>query len=600
MSNGYYQCRSNSLPDKLFRVLNGVLGLLLCLSTGLVVGQSSLVEVNANRIDNEVLRAQGEYLSPLDTVDMNATNGQAINFIQGAGGITPKGLGPSSEQLKQAATDRQNWLYHTHDYAGTRFAPLNQITRNNAADMQVVCLNQLGGLGDFQTGPLVYDGVMYVTIGSETVAINAVTCREQWRSQWEYQDQAINSTNRGVAIQDGYVVRGTADGYLIALDSLNGNLLWARQVASPAEGEHFTMAPMIFEDTILIGPAGGNYGISGWIGAFSLLDGEPIWRFHTVPGATQEDSASWGNPLGIKIGGGAVWTPLSLDAENNELFVAVTNPAPDFPAALRPGDNLYTNSILSLNVANGELNWHKQIISADDHGWDLTQVSPLFQAQINNQTRNLIASVGKDGLLRILDRNSQQQLSVTEVTAQLNVNAPVTINGTYTCPGVLGGVLWNGPALEPITGLLITPAVNLCSTFYQAKETRYIAGRNYFGGTVVSDASTLSGWITAVDIESGEIAWQYQSSLPMVAATTTTAGGLLLSGELNGDFIILDSANGKELFRFNTGGAIGGGIVSYQVGLRQYIAVASGRPSGSQVNGDKGSPTIVVFALPEN
>ena len=584
----YYIIKTNMPPERpgllneeeLLPILAFVLG-----NNGVAAGSSELI-------------GKGEYLESIQ-IPTEELSGEVATYIRGDQGSVPRGAGPDLNALKNAPEDGSNWLYHTGDYAGTRYSPLSQIDKDNARNLQVVCLHQLGGEEYFQTGPLVYEGVMYLTAGPKTIAIDASNCRTLWSHTWQYRDRFWASTNRGVAIKDGYVVRGTTDGYLLSLDALDGSLLWARQVANSLEAEHFTMAPMIYEDLVLIGPAGGAYGISGWIGAFRLDDGAPVWKFHTVPGAMNNEDESWGNPLGIKIGGGAIWTPLSLDVDTETLYVAVTNPAPDFPAALRPGDNLYTNSVLALNIKSGELKWYRQLIPADDHGWDLTQVSPLYSAEINNIEYELLATVGKDGLLRVLDRNSQSILFEEAVTTRLNVEAPVTVDGTYTCPGVLGGVLWNGAALEKNEHLLITPSVNLCSTFYRARETRYIEGRDYFGGTVISDPETLAGFITAVDNRTGELVWQYQSSLPVVAAVTTTAGGLVLGGELSGDFLILDSSNGQPLYRFNTGGAIGGGVVSYAVGDQQYIAVASGRPSPSQVNGEVGAPTVIIFSLPQ-
>ena len=516
-------------------------------------------------------------------------------YLRGKSGILPSGQGPSAEDLKKSSESANNWLYHTHNYAGTRYSPLIQITRHNISALRPICIAQLGGESDFQSGPIVYDGVIYLTSGRDTIAVNAEDCRIKWRNTWQEKNQGVtllSTTNRGVAIQDGYVVRGTSDGYLLALDAFNGELLWARRVAAPEDGEHFTMAPMIYDGTILIGPAGGDNGVSGWLGAFSLLGGEPLWRFDTVPGGK--------NSLGVKVGGGAIWTPLSLDIENESVYVAVTNPAPDFAAALNAGNNLYTNSVVSLDVKTGRLNWYKQLLPDDDHGWDLTQVSPLFSTENNNHIQKLLATTGKDGKLRVLDRESHEQIYMSSVTLQLNTDEPVTLGGTYTCPGVLGGVLWNGPALEPNEGLLITPAANLCSTFYRSQEVRYIEGRDYYDGSAVSDPSTLSGWLTAVDMRTGEIRWKYETALPMLAAVTTTAGGLVLSGQMDGDFIVLDSADGSLLYRFNTGGAIGGGVVSYGVDGRQYFAVASGSPSEHQVNGDMGAPTLVVFGLPSD
>lgn len=524
---------------------------------------------------------------------------QILNYCLASACLVPAVLaqGPDARALKQAANDAENWLYHSHDYAGTRYSSLGQIHRGNVAQLRPECIFQVGQEGEgseFQTGPLVHEGLMYITAGSLTIALDAATCRQRWRHRWQGERDAT-ATNRGVAIQDGVVVRGTADGYLLALDSADGSEIWARQVADPALGEHFTMAPLIYEGQVIIGPAGGNNGISGWVGSFSLADGAENWRFATVPGAA-EDIA--GNELGISIGGGAVWTPLSLDVETETLFVAVTNPAPDLVAALQPGENLYSNSVLALNVNDGSLRWHRQMIEADDHGWELTQVSPLYEADIGGSEHKLLATVGKDGWLRALDRNSHETVFEAAVTRQENIDARVSINGTYTCPGVLGGVLWNGPALAPEEGLLITPALNLCSTFYLSSEMHYSEGRDYFDGTAVFDLETMSGWLSALDMRSGELRWRYEAPLPLVAAVTTSAGGLVMTGEMGGDFLVLDSSDGSELYRFHTGGAIGGGVITYAVEGRQYIAVVSGSPSDYQVNGDMGAPTIVVFALP--
>lgn len=395
------------------------------------------------------------------------------------------------------------------------------------------------------------------------------------------------------------MVRATSDGYLFALDSADGSLLWARQVADPWKGETFTMAPMIYEDRILIGPAGSENAISGWIGAFNLTDGEPVWRFDTVPGATPGGAEPWSNLSDIPLGGGAVWTPFSLDVEAGELYVAVTNPAPDLPAALRPGPNLYTNSIVALDVQTGALRWYDQMVPNDDHDWDLTQVSPVFRTKVEGFDRDLVATVGKDGVLRVIDRRTRERIFETEVTTRTNVTAPVTVDGTFTCPGILGGVEWNGPSFHPGQNVLITPAVDYCFTFFLDEDVRYVEGKSYLGGHVEPGPDGWAGWITAVDASDGSTRWKYKSESPMVAAVTTTAGGLVLSGELNGDFLILDVEDGNVLYRFNTGGPIGGGIVSYSVDGQQYLAVASGRPSSFWFAEHSGSSTMVVFSLPD-
>ncbi len=519
------------------------------------------------------------------------------DFILGSAGLDPEAEGPTQRELTAAAENSRDWLFHTHDYTGRRFVDLDQINTGNVAQLRPVCIYQTGEISNGQSGPIVYDGVMYVTTRYSTMAIDAATCRPLWRHTWDVLDDAGWSTNRGVAIGDGRVVRATTDGYLVALDAAHGRLLWARHAAQSTEGETFTMAPMIFEDMILVGPAGSENAIQGWVGAFRLADGEPVWRFNIVPQPGEPGRETWAEVDDFPLGGGAVWTPFTLDVTDGLLFVGATNPAPDFPADVRGGDNLYTNALIVIDVRTGELVWYDQMVPADAHDWDLTQVSPLFTSSVDGTERRLIATAGKDGMLRVLDRDTRERLYETPVTTIENEEAPVTSRGTHACPGLLGGVMWNGPAFNPRTNLLYTPAVDWCGTFYVAEELRFVPGAVFLGGTYMEDQQR-QGWITAVDASDGSVRWRYRSPLPMLSAVTTTSGGLVLTGELTGDFLALDAATGEELYRFNTGGPMGGGVVTYALDGRQYIAVMSGRPSGYWIGEHPGAPTILVFALP--
>ena len=359
------------------------------------------------------------------------------------------------------------------------------------------------------------------------------------------------------------------------------------------------MAPLIFEDLVLIGPAGSENNIQGWVGAFRLTDGSPVWRFNTVPKPGEPGYETWQNPKGIPMGGGAVWTSFSLDPETGDLYVAVTNPSPDLPVHLRQGDNLYTNSIVALDVHTGERRWHRSLVPNDSHDWDLTHASPLVTTNVDGTQRRLVVTAGKDGFLRTLDRETHAVLYETPVTMVENAGAPITTTPRRVCPGVLGGVEWSAPAYHPGENLLYVPAVDWCSTFVAFEEARYIPGKNYLGGSVDLDPlEDALGWVTAIDASTGAVRWRYRSARPMVASVTATAGNLLLTGELTGDFLALDSGTGEVLYRFNTGGSMGGGIVTYGVGGVQYIAAASGSPSNFWIDEYPGSPTIVVFKLP--
>ena len=486
----------------------------------------------------EALRNEYDYLAAIPIARGDETLDISVSFIEGLYGMEPTGNGPGMNELLNAGNNSDDWLHHNKSYKGIRYSALNEINTSNVDKLVQVCAYQMNSRAPLQTGPIVYQGIMYVTDATHTAAINAATCQKIWAHDWMPKDRMVWGNNRGVAIKDGYVVRGTPDGYLFALDSTNGNLLWARQVADPWLGETFTMPPTVFEDMILIGPAGSENAISGWLGAFSLTDGDLIWKFMTVPDAAAGGGESWGNPEGIKLGGGAVWTPLSFDLELGEVYVAVTNPAPDLPAYLRPGDNLYTNCIVALDILTGELKWYKSIVPNDDHDWDLTQVTPVLKAGVDGVSRDMVATVGKDGVLRTLDKRTHQPLYETPITTILNADIPVTREGVVACPGVTGGVLWSSPAYHPGEKILLTSSIDYCSRFRAANNVRFIPGQLYMGGNARHEGD-MSGWITAVEVESGEVRWKYQTEFPNVAAVTTTAGGLAISGTLAGDLLFL-------------------------------------------------------------
>ncbi len=529
-------------------------------------------------------------------------------FVAGAPTAAPSAGGPDQAMLNGAATST-DWLIHNHDYAGTRYSPLDQITPANASRLSPACILQVGEPDNFQTNPIVHDGTMYVTTRRSTIALDAASCRERWRYTWDVKGGEGWQRNRGVAIKDGRVIRATPDGYLLALSADRGQLLWARHVSKLEDGETFTMSPTVFEDFVLAGPAGSENNVQGWVGAFRLGDGTPVWRFNTVPKPGEPGSETWKNPAAIPVGGGAVWAAFSLDTTTGELHVGVTNPAPDLPVHLRQGENLYTNSAVALDARTGKLHWHRQLVPSDSHDWDVAHATPIYTITANGVTKRLLATAGKDGMLRAIDRDSHAVLFETAVTTRENADVPVGLSPIRACPGVLGGVEWNGPAFSPRTNLLYVPAVDWCATFAAFEQVRHIPGKLYMGGTADLDPPSKSqGWVTAVDAATGSVRWKYRSSRPMVAAVTTTAGDVLFTGELTGDFLALDARSGDVLYRFNTGGPIGGGIVTYAVGGKQYVAAASGSPSNFWVERPSGSldapggrgagaPTIIVFTL---
>jgi alcohol dehydrogenase (cytochrome c) len=539
--------------------------------------------------------ARADVIAYLDTLGQAAA--PAVTPATQAA-IAPVGQGPSQDELLRAASDNSSWLSASKDYAGQRFVDLNQINAANAAGLRAVCIYRTNSATPTQTNPLVYKGVMYLTVDQSIVAIDAATCRERWTYNWKVKDQVLSPTNRGVALKDGRVIRGTADGYLIAVDREKGTLLWSRKIADAGKSQYLSMPPLIVGDLVIYGPAGADWGAKNWIGAFKLDDGNEVWRFNLIPDANEPGADSWTNPQAREHGGGSVWTPLSFDAENNVVFVPVGNPAPDFYREVRPGINLYTDSVVALDVKTGTLLWYKQFVANDMHDWDLSQVSPIFRAPVNGKQRNLMTVSGKDGLLRMLDRDTRELLYEMPITTRKNADAEPSVIGTHICPGLLGGMEWNGPAYNSRTNTLFVATVDWCGTFKKFdKPPEFALNAHYYGGSVDPDPrDQAKGWLQAIDAATGKVRWRNQWPTPLVAGVTVTSGDVLFTGDLNNDFLAIDMRDGKTLYRFNTGGSIGGGVISYQVDDKQYVATTSGVVSG--FFGGSGTSAVIIFALP--
>jgi alcohol dehydrogenase (cytochrome c) len=534
-----------------------------------------------------------------------------IAYLKGKGGATEEaaaapaataaaampGGGPTQEELNRAASNARDWLYASKDYTGQRFVKLARINAKNAHDLRPICIYRSDSATPTQTNPLVYKGVMYLTVDSSIVAIDATTCRQRWSYKWDAKGRVLSPTNRGVAIKDGIVVRGTADGYLIALNMDKGQLLWSRQIASADSSQYLSMPPLIFEDLVIYGPAGADWGAKNWVGAFRLSTGEPVWRFNLVPDDGEPGADSWKDPQARAHGGGSLWTPLALDAERGILYLPVGNPSPDFFGAVREGDNLYTNSAVALDVRSGKLLWYRQFLSNDVHDSDLSQVSPILSGTASGKVRKLIVVSGKDGLLRMLDRDTHETLYELPITSRTNVDSAPTVEGVHRCPGLLGGMEWNGPAYDPISKTLYVAAVDWCGTFTKsADKPEFTPYAHYYGGAVVPDAKDQArGWLTAVDSVTGKVRWKQQWPTPLVAAVTATSGGVLFTGDLDNNFLVLDAASGKTLYRFNTGGSVGGGVLTYELNGKQYVATTSGVVSG--FFGGSGTSAVIILSL---
>ena len=502
----------------------------------------------------------------------------------------PTTSGPTQAELDAADASTTNWLMYNKGYRGERYSRLKQINASNAGKLHPVCMFQLGEVGTFSTGPVVYDGILYATTHLGTYAIDATTCRKMWTHQHVAQGPEMNATNKGVAIAGGRVIRGTQDGFLYALDAKTGKPLWVRQVADWSIGEGVGAAPLVWNDIVYVGKAGGDWGIRGRMMAFNVADGSLAWAFDLIPTGSETGAGTWEKAESAEHGGGAAWVAYALDRESGTLFVPVGNPGPDYNKAMRPGANLFSISTVALDARTGKLRWWYQLRANDDHDWDATVVS-LF----DSGSKKLVATAGKEGILHVIGRDDGKLVFKLPMTTLLNHDAPLTPEGVRVCP--VAGVQWNGAAHSASTGLLYVNAIDWCTVFKAGPDPKWVATIPYTG--LANDWGTndpiekWSGWINAIDPKTGKMAWRVHTPAPMYAGLTPTAGNVLFTGDLNGNFLALDARSGRTLYSFDTGGPIAGGVVTYENKGRQYVAVASGHSGGSIPL--IGSTTVVIF-----
>lgn len=483
---------------------------------------------------------------------------------------------------------------YNKNYEGQRFSSLAEINTRNVQELKEICRIKIARGGSFHTGPLVVDGVMYVTTPRSTIALDARTCALRWRSLYQPEQDEVWAANRGVAYLDGRLYRGTADGRILALDARTGQVLWKTVGGDPARGEFFSSAPIAWGKLLYIGIAGGDWGIRGRMMAFDLASGREAWRFNTVPLPHEPGAETWEVPATAESGGGGTWGSYALDTARGEVFVPVANPAPDFAPHVRPGANLYTNSVVVLDAASGKLKWWYQLAPNDGHDYGIGAGPTLYRRSDGKQA---VALAAKDGFVYVVDRATQRLLFKTASTTIENAGLPPTPEGRRFCPGVYGGSEWNGAAFDQGRNALFVGAVDWCSII-KSGTPEYKAGRLFMGGSY-TQVTDPRGWVTSIDADSGKVNWRYQAEAPVVAGVTPTAGGLLLTGDLGGNFLALDSRSGKRLYQLQTGGAIAGGVVTYAIAGKQYVATTSGNVSRLTFGG-LGSPSIIVLGLPDS
>ena len=527
------------------------------------------------------------------------------------------------ERLRDAAEEPQNWLTYSGGYFGQRYSELDQIAPDNVGDLELQWVYQAPVMGPWQASPIVVDGVMYLSQRpNDIVALDARTGRVYWIYRHPTSPDHLaccGANNRGVAVLGDKVYMATLDAHVVAIDATTGTELWSVEVADMRLAYAFTLAPLAVEGKIIVGSTGGDQGIRGFIAALDAETGEEVWRFHTIPGPGEPGHETWEpcppdpetycDPEAWKHGGAAAWLTGSYDPELNLIYWGTGNPGPDYNREQRPGDNLYSCSVVALDADTGELRWHFQFTPADLYDYDSVQIPVLADITRNNTEFKVMLWANRNGFYYILDRATGRFLtglpfvSVNWAEGLDDSGRPVETPqppSSPTYPGLLGATNWYSPAYSPRTELFYVPAWEGYASVFAAVPQEYVAGRYFTGRTIdgfprtynpVPDAPVLpltrgpindwtevsgQGAILALDALTGEQRWKFELTDVITSGLLTTASDLLFTGLRSGYFQAHDAGTGDLLWKTSLGGQISNGPMTYAVDGRQYVAVISG------------------------
>ena len=527
----------------------------------------------------------------------------------------------TTAMLDAAGGDPKNWIHPNGSYAQTRYYPGSQINAANVGKLRPAFVFQTAVLESMETAPIVVNGVMFLTTSFNHVyAINAATGEEYWH--YKHKMGPITTfccgpNNRGVAIEGDRLFMGTLDAKLVALDAKTGKVVWETQIADPEKGYSETMAPAVVEGKVLIGTNGGEYGVRGFLKAFDAKDGKLLWTFYSIPdkgheGVWAENDATGRNmhrdiaaekaafakdASFFQTLGGGVWMTPAIDKKTRTVFFVAGNPSPDLYGAIRPGDNLYTNSMVAIDLDKGTYKWHSQYIAHDV--WDLDAVSPPILTQAKDASGKVVDVVihgGKTGHVYVHERATGKLIRFSEaMIPQENMWVLPTKEGARMLPGANGGVEWSPMAVNP--KLRLAYAANLHQPMtYHVEEAPYPGGSKLWLGGAFKTIPSEEQWgqLVAVNLDTGKIAWKHKTPQPLIGGVLATAGDNVFNGEAHGWYKAYDARTGKELWKYNCGAGVNSPGVSYMVNGKQYIAVAAG--GNNQIDAKRGN-SIFVFAV---
>ena len=539
-----------------------------------------------------------------------------------AGGLLAAGLAAQApfDRQRDAAAEPRNWLTYSGSYFSQRYSALDQIAPANVADLQLQWVYQAAVAGPWQATPLVVDGVMYVSQRpNDVVALDARTGRVFWIHRYTPAPDhraCCGANNRGVAVLGERVFMATLDAHVVAIDATTGVELWDVELADKDLAYAFTLAPLAVKDLVIVGTAGGDRGIRGFVAALDAATGDEVWRFYTIPGPGEPGHETWEpcppdpetycDPEAWKHGGAAVWLTGSYDPELDLTYWGVGNPGPDFYREQRPGDNLYSDSVVALDADTGELRWHFQFTPGDPYDYDAVQIPVLADIERNGVEFKVMLWANRNGFYYVLDRATGRFLTglpfvrVNWAEGLDDSGRPVETPqppGAPTYPGIQGGTNWYSPSYSPRTELFYIPAWENYATVFDGEPQEYVEGESFIGGRPaayqpVPDAPTPPGltrgpintWtdaaghgaVVALDALTGEPRWQFEMTDVISSGILTTAGDLLFTGARSGYFQALHAGTGELLWKTNLGGQIVNGPMTYEVDGRQYVAIISG------------------------
>jgi alcohol dehydrogenase (cytochrome c) len=496
------------------------------------------------------------------------------------------------ERIVKADSEPGNWLTYSGNYQGHQYSQLDQINTSNISRLKVSWMYQIGTTHHFETMPLVFDGVMYISEPpSDVTAIDLRTGRPIWKYKRALAKGFIvccGQVNRGVAALDDQIFVGTVDAHLVALDMRTGHVRWDVEVADYKTAYSITAAPLVVKDKVIVGIAGAEYGIRGFLDAYDAKTGKRDWRFYTVPGPGEPGNETWSGDS-WKTGGAPTWVTGVFDPVSNLVYWGTGNPSPDMIGDDRLGDNLYSDAIVALDVDTGKLKWYYQFTPHDVWDMDANQVPVLLDANFRGRPRKLVLFANRNGIYYVLDRITGEYL-VGKVFARINwmtgldakgrpiVNQATVPNpeGALVYPDDDGTANWFSPSLDLKTGLLYQN-VREKGAIQKRTHTSYEPGHLFMGANRLPvPGEEPWGALRALDWKTGDIRWEFRVQTPPWCGVLSTAGGLVFSGTMEGDFFALDAVTGKLAWRFQTGGAIWSNPISYQSEGKQYIVVSAG------------------------